>query len=120
MYLYSKKELEIMLQDWGNFFGIYSEKKDEIEKMKRNNTDNKLSLCINSLEDNLKEIMNDKTYMDNCIQALTYEHQRFLYLRYVKKLSITAIEYRLNMSRSNVFRVRNIIFNHLNEIMSGR
>lgn len=108
-----------MLRNWGNFFSVYCDKKQEIEKMKRQNIDNVLTHCINSLEDNIRELANKKIYMDNCIKKLKYEHQIFLELRSVKKYQYDALECKLNMCRSNLFRTRNMVLKDLSKIMNS-
>ncbi len=115
--MYERKTVEKMLENWGNAVELYEIKKLEVQKLKRLNGNSEISNYINTLVEYMERIMIDKTYMEKYIRKLPYDQQKFLHFKYNKKYKMQVIANLLYVSRSQVFRIKDLAINNLISIM---
>ena len=116
--MYERKKVEEMLENWGNAVELYEIKKLEVQKLKRLNGNSEISKYINTLVEYMEKIIIDKINMEKYIRKLPYDQQKFLYLRYTKKYQFEKIKTIMFVSRSQIFRIRNLTLDNLITLMS--
>lgn len=119
------------LLKWGAALNMCEMKQEEIQKIKRmkdssikifskfdNEFDNKK--IVNSYEkeikniiDYIENIMEDKRIMDTYINELMPIEQEFLYLKYRKGYDFNYVALKMNVSRSQVFRIKDLAIDNL-------
>lgn len=119
------------LLKWGAALNICEMKQEEIQKIKRmkdssikifskfdNEFDNKKIVDsyekeIKNITDYIENIMEDKRIMDTYINELMPIEQEFLYLKYRKGYDFNYVALKMNVSRSQVFRIKDLAIDNL-------
>lgn len=116
--MYERKTVEKMLENWGNAVELYEIKKLEVQKLKRLNGNGEISNYINTLVEYMEKIIMDKINMEKYIRKLPYDQQKFLYLRYIRKYQFEKIKTMMFVSRSQIFRIKNMSIDNLITLMN--
>lgn len=119
------------LLKWGAALNMCEMKQEEIQKIKRmkdssikifskfdNEFDNKKIVDsyekeIKNITDYIENIMEDKRVMDTYINELMPIEQEFLYLKYRKGYDFNYVALKMNVSRSQVFRIKDLSIDNL-------
>ncbi len=119
------------LLKWGAALNMCEMKQEEIQKIKRmkdssikifskfdNEFDNKKIVDsyekeIKNITDYIENIMEDKRIMDTYINELMPIEQEFLYLKYRKGYEFNYVALKMNVSRSQVFRIKDLAIDNL-------
>lgn len=119
------------LLKWGAALNMCEMKQEEIQKIKRmkdssikifskfdNEFDNKKIVNsyekeIKNITDYIENIMEDKRIMDTYINELMPIEQEFLYLKYRKGYDFNYVALKMNVSRSQVFRIKDLAIDNL-------
>ncbi len=119
------------LLKWGAALNMCEMKQEEIQKIKRmkdssikifskfdNEFDNKKIVDsyekeIKNITDYIENIMEDKRIMDTYINELMPIEQEFLYLKYRKGYDFNYVALKMNVSRSQVFRIKDLAIDNL-------
>lgn len=119
------------LLKWGAALNMCEMKQEEIQKIKRmkdssikifskfdNEFDNKKIVDsyekeIKNITDYIENIMEDKRIMDTYINELMPIEQEFLYLKYRKGYDFNYVALKMNVSRSQVFRIKDLSIDNL-------
>ena len=68
---------------------------------------------IKNITDYIENIMEDKRIMDTYINELMPIEQEFLYLKYRKGYDFNYVALKMNVSRSQVFRIKDLAIDNL-------
>ena len=119
------------LLKWGAALNMCEMKQEEIQKIKRikennvkiyssfeNKFDNKKIVDsyekeIKHIAEYIENIMKDKRTMDKYISELMPIEQEFLYLKYRKGYDFNYVALKMNVSRSQVFRIKDFAIDNL-------
>ncbi len=108
------------LLKWGAALNMCEMKQEEIQKIKRmkdssikifSKFDNEKE--IKNITDYIENIMEDKRIMDTYINELMPIEQEFLYLKYRKGYDFNYVALKMNVSRSQVFRIKDLSIDNL-------
>lgn len=116
------------LLNWGSALHLCEQKQEELNRLMALKHENEVLLkaygknealqgiaqCfqteIQRIEREISEIIEDKQFIDRCVQWLPIEEREFLELRFIKGYSYDNITIKTHLSRSSCFRLQDRIF----------